>query len=171
MAVAEARRRNIRSPLIDNCRKLFVSNALSPKPSSDARRAQMQRKHNTQYNYKEDAALSENESTNDELGTAYEMFIGALSVLSLVNLVLVTFLRDQATENVIFILDVLLSVVFLLDFLVRLSRAPSRSKYVFRQFGWADLLGSLPFPQAKILRIFRVIRVIRLLRRYGLGTV
>jgi voltage-gated potassium channel len=54
---------------------------------------------------------------------------------------------------------------------VRLSRAPSRSKYVFRQFGWADLLGSLPFPQAKILRIFRVIRVTRLLRRYGLGTV
>jgi hypothetical protein len=47
----------------------------------------MQRKHNTQYNYKEDVALSENESTNDELGTAYEMFIGALSVLSLVNLV------------------------------------------------------------------------------------
>ena len=114
--------------------------------------------------------MSGNDS-NDELGTAYEIFIGALSALSIINLVLVTFLPDQATRNVVYALDVLLSIVFLLDFLTRLGRAPSRSRYVFRQFGWADLLGSLPFPQAKILRIFRVIRVTRLLRRYGLKTI
>jgi len=76
-------------------------------------------------------------------------------------------LRDDATQQVVYALDALLSIVFLLDFLVRLRRAPARADYVFRQFGWADLLASLPFPQVKILRIFRLIRVARLLRRYG----
>jgi Uncharacterized protein conserved in bacteria (DUF2252)/Ion transport protein len=85
--------------------------------------------------------------------------------------VLEIFLRNKATQHVVYSLDILLSVVFLLDFLVRLCRAPSRSGYVFRQFGWADLLASLPFPQAKILRIFRVIRVVRLVRKYGPGTI
>lgn len=57
--------------------------------------------------------------------------------------------------------------MFLIDFLVRLHRAPARSAYFLRGFGWADLLASLPFPQVKVLRIFRVIRVARLLRQYG----
>jgi voltage-gated potassium channel len=42
---------------------------------------------------------------------------------------------------------------------------------VFRQFGWADLLASLPLPQLKILRIFRLLRVYRLMRRYGVTTI
>jgi voltage-gated potassium channel len=113
--------------------------------------------------------MSANESP--QLNPGYEIFIGALSVLSLVNIVLVSLFRDTATQNVIYAIDVLLSVVFLIDFLVRLHRAPSRSDYLFRQFGWADLLASLPFPQVKILRIFRLIRVARLLRRYGAGNI
>ena len=116
--------------------------------------------------------MSDDASSRVELGnTGYEIFIGALSVLSLVNIVLVSVLRDDATRQVVYALDALLSIVFLLDFLGRLRRAPSRAGYVFRQFGWADLLASLPFPQVKILRIFRLIRVARLLRRYGAGNV
>lgn len=116
--------------------------------------------------------MSANESSQAELGnTGYEIFIAALSVLSLVNIVLASLLRDEATQTVVYTLDGLLSVVFLIDFLVRLRRAPSRVDYVFRQFGWADLLASLPFPQVKILRIFRLVRVARLLRRYGASNV
>ena len=112
--------------------------------------------------------MAENEARPSELGhTGYELFIGALSVLSLVNLVLLALLPDPATQNVVYVMDVLLSVVFLVDFLVRFRRAPSRSDYFFRQYGWADLLASLPFPQVKLLRLFRLIRVVRLLRRFG----
>ena len=39
--------------------------------------------------------------------------------------------------------------------------------YFLKQFGWADLLASMPFPQLKILRLFRVIRVWRLLNELG----
>jgi len=115
--------------------------------------------------------MSVNDSPQAELNTGYEIFVAALSVLSLVNIVLVSLLRDSATQNVIYVLDVVLSIVFLIDFLVRLRRAPSRADYLFRQFGWADLLASLPFPQVKVLRIFRLIRVVRLLRRHGGRTI
>ena len=81
------------------------------------------------------------ESSRTELGnTGYELFVAALSVLSLVNIVLVSLLRDEALQTVVRVIDILLSVVFLIDFLARLRRAPSRADYVFRQFGWADLL-------------------------------
>ncbi|MGH8825632.1 MAG: ion transporter [Jiangellaceae bacterium] len=111
-------------------------------------------------------------SNPGELGnTGYELFVGALSVLSLVNLVLISVLRQPAMQNVVHVLDVVLSIVFLIDFLVRLRPAPSRSDYLLRRFGWADLLASLPFPQVKLLRIFRLVRVIRLLRRYGVRNI
>ncbi|MGW5241999.1 ion transporter [Monashia sp. NPDC004114] len=112
--------------------------------------------------------MSDKDSRDGELGhTGYEIFIGALSVLSLVNIVLLALLRDPATQNVVRVMDLFLSAVFLGDFLVRLRRAPSRTSYFFRQYGWADLLASLPFPQIKILRVFRLARVVRLLRKYG----
>ena len=65
----------------------------------------------------------------------------------------------------------LLSVIFLADFTYRLLTAESKSRYFFRQFGWADLLASLPFEQAKILRVFRLVRVFRLLRAYGIKNI
>jgi voltage-gated potassium channel len=108
------------------------------------------------------------EPGRDELGrTGYELFVGALSVLSLVNLVLLAALHDPGTQRIVEVLGVVLSLVFLVDFLVRLVRAPSRARYFWREFGWADLLASLPFPQVKILRVFRLVAVVRLLRRYG----
>jgi voltage-gated potassium channel len=111
--------------------------------------------------------MSARESTPAELGTGYELFVGALSVLSLVNIVLVSLLRDSATQNVVYTIDVVLSVVFLIDFLIRLKRAPVKTDYLFRGYGWADLLASLPLPQIKVLRIFRLIRVARVVRRAG----
>ncbi|MGW5239252.1 ion transporter [Monashia sp. NPDC004114] len=110
-------------------------------------------------------------SDSSELGsTAYELFIAALSVLSLVNLVLVIVMTHSAARDVVLTMDLLLSVIFLVDFLVRLKRSPERAHYFLGGFGWADLLASLPLPEAKLLRIFRLVRVGRLIRRQGLGS-
>ncbi|MFC5177114.1 potassium channel family protein [Nocardioides taihuensis] len=112
--------------------------------------------------------MSASKSSAPELGnTGYELFIGALSVLSLVNILLLLVIRDASLSTVIYALDALLSVIFLADFAARMKRAPSRTGYFFRGFGWADLLASLPFPQLKVLRLFRLLRVIRLLRAAG----
>ncbi len=98
----------------------------------------------------------------------YEIFIGLLSVLSIVNLVLVfVFVDDPAMQTVLRTMTGVFTLVFFIDFLYRLTTAPSRADYFLRDFGWADLLASLPAPQLNILRGFRLYRVFRLFRRLG----
>ena len=97
----------------------------------------------------------------------YEIFIGVLSILSIVNLALRYIAQDENLDQVLAIMNGLLSLIFLIDFTYRLFTAESKTDYFFRQFGWADLLASLPFEQVKILRIFRLVRVGRLLYDYG----
>ncbi|GAA1059008.1 ion transporter [Agromyces bracchium] len=104
--------------------------------------------------------------------TGYEIFVGALSVLSIVNLVLMyAVVDDEALDTVLWVMNAVFSAVFLVDFAYRLTTAPQRGAYFFRHFGWADLLASLPFAQLKILRLFRIIRVIRLFRELGARTI
>jgi hypothetical protein len=104
--------------------------------------------------------------------TGYEIFIGILSVLSIVNLVLVyAFIKEESLQVTLSVMNGLFSIIFLGDFIYRLATAPSRAGYFFKQFGWADLLASLPFQQLKILRVFRLIRVFRLLRELGPGVI
>src|SRR4249919_2323107 len=86
---------------------------------------------------------------------SYELFIGALSVLSIFNILLSLLLPDTAVRNVILIVDTGLCFVFLADFLGRLRHAESKSGYFLHQLGWLDLLGSLPFPGLRIARVFR----------------
>ena len=86
----------------------------------------------------------------------YELFIGALSVLSIFNLFFLYVVDDRDIANVIYIINGFMMPIFLGDFFYRLFTTKSKSGYFFRNFGWADLLSSLPFPQLKILRLFRL---------------
>jgi voltage-gated potassium channel len=97
----------------------------------------------------------------------YEIFIAALSILSIANIVLALIVTDVALDAVLNAMNAVLSAILFVDFLVRLRTATSRSEYFFRRFGWADLLASLPLPQLKFLRLFRLARVYRLLKEYG----
>ena len=101
---------------------------------------------------------------------SYELFIGALSVISIFNIVLALVVFDPAVRNVVIIVDTGLCFVFFADFLGRLRNAESKRRYFFRQLGWLDLLGSLPFPGLRIARVFRVARVVRLVREVGMKT-
>ena len=69
----------------------------------------------------------------------YELFIGALSVLSIFNLILLLFVRDQSLETVIYVINAFMMPIFLADFLYRFFTTESKSGYFFRNFGWADL--------------------------------
>jgi len=97
----------------------------------------------------------------------YEIFIGALSILSILNLVLMYAFQDPTLDNVLLVMNVPLTIIFFIDFIYRFRTAPDRSYYFWRNWGWADLLASLPFQQTKILRLFRLIKVYRLLKEYG----
>jgi voltage-gated potassium channel len=100
--------------------------------------------------------------------TGYELFVGAMSILSIVNLALMWAVDDEALDTVLLVMNAVLSAILLVDFVFRLSTAPSKSDYLFRRYGWADLLASLPVQQLKVMRIFRLVRVFRLLRAHGI---
>jgi voltage-gated potassium channel Kch len=98
----------------------------------------------------------------------YELFIGALSILSIFNLLLIYVAADDGNiEIVLYTLNAIMMPIFFGDFVYRMVTANNRSEYFFRRFGWADLLSSLVIPQFKILRLFRLWRVIRLIREFG----
>ncbi len=102
---------------------------------------------------------------------SYELFIAALSVLSIFNLFFIALLKQPDVDGVLKIINIALSIIFFADFLYRLITTSAKSKYFFRQYGWADLLASLPFSNFKILRVFRLVRVVRLLRAQGVTRV
>jgi voltage-gated potassium channel len=101
----------------------------------------------------------------------YEIFVGAVSVLSILNLVLMRALQDPSLDTVLYSMNAVLTVILFIDFVYRLVTAPSRKEYFFRQFGWADLLASLPVLELKVLRVFRLVRVFRLLRENGIRVI
>lgn len=117
----------------------------------------------------EDAAPTQEQSTDGNIG--YEIFMAGLSILSIINLGLALFVEDAALDYVIVIVNLLLTLIFMGDFIFRLVKAESKRQYLIHGFGWADFLSSLPFSQTNILRLFRLIRVYRLLKDYGLRTV
>ena len=96
----------------------------------------------------------------------YEVFIALLSILSIVNSALsfLPILTESSTE-VIDIFQFAITIIFLGDFLYRLFTAESKSRYFFRDWGWADLAATVPF--LRILRVFRIFRVYRLLNELG----
>jgi voltage-gated potassium channel len=99
-------------------------------------------------------------------GTAYELFLVLLSLLSIVNaiLIIVPFLSGAGREVVI-VMETLLTPFFLVDFLLRLTKSRPRTAYLVHAFGWADLLAIVPM--LRVFRLFRVVVVVRQLQARG----
>jgi voltage-gated potassium channel len=104
------------------------------------------------------------QTLREESGPGYELFIVAISCLSLANIVISVGPFDGDTKQIAGIVDVLLSGILMLDFAARLYVAEPRREYFFGRQGYLDLLGSLPLP---IIRVFRIVRVYRGVARVG----
>jgi len=114
--------------------------------------------------------MTHNEVPTDLKSPSYEIFILLLSILSLLNIfIFVLPGMNPLVKGVIAIMDIFITLIFMLDFLFRLFTADSKSDYVIRQYGWADLLSSFPFQATKIFRVFRLIKIVRISRAYGPG--
>ncbi len=99
--------------------------------------------------------------------TNFDLFILALSIFSVINLIWLVLPVSAAVRNAVTIVDVGISLMFLADFLLLLRRAPSKSAYFIKGYGWLDLISSIPFPALKFVRIFRIVRVWRPMRAMG----
>ncbi len=99
--------------------------------------------------------------------TNFDIFVLALSVLSIVNMALAIAPLGAAVHNVVLIVDGVLCLIFLTDFVLRLKRAPHKRTYLIHDGGWLDFLGSLPFPGLRLARLFRIARVSKIVHTYG----
>ena len=63
-------------------------------------------------------------------GIGYELFIGALSILSITNLILMLVIGDDSSlETVLMIMNAIMFPIFLGDFLYRFFTSTNRSQY------------------------------------------
>ncbi len=97
---------------------------------------------------------------------SYELFMLLVSLLSIVNaIVVVTGVVRGPGGDVVVLMEAALTPILAFDFLYRLLTAPSRQRYFFRLWGWADLVAAIP--GLGMFRVFRMVRVIRLIRLHG----
>jgi voltage-gated potassium channel len=102
----------------------------------------------------------------EQLDFGYELFIAAVSILSVFNMVLAYIPGvDQDALNVVYIINAVLTLLFIYDFGLRFATAPSRSFYFLRDYGWADLLAVIP--ALRIFRLFRIYKAYRIIHKYG----
>lgn len=109
------------------------------------------------------------EKNPDLKGTGYELFILLLSIVSIINLALVVFgpLMDmnEILLEVIYIINGILTIFFIIDFCYRFFTTESQKYYFFKNWGWTDLLACIP--TFRIFRLFRIVKAIRLMRIFG----
>jgi voltage-gated potassium channel len=117
-----------------------------------------------------ESIMAEQPKSKELKSTGYELFILLLSLVSILNLLFeadAAFItRDQNTLEVLAIIDAILTVFFLFDFCYRFFTTDSKSGYFFKDWGWADLLATIPL--LRIFRLFRIVRAGRLMRQFGL---
>ena len=110
-----------------------------------------------------------NPITSDKIHVdPYDIFILALTGLSLLTLAILALpYFDTAAQQIALSLDLVLSLLFMLDFFYSLITTADKRAYL--KWGWLDFLGSLPYlPLFRVLRIFRAVRSIRILRQNSL---
>lgn len=102
----------------------------------------------------------------EELDFGYELFIAAISILSVFNMV-ISYMPgiDPYAVTVVYIINTVLTLLFIYDFCFRLLTAPSRSFYFFRDYGWGDLLAIIP--AFRIFRLFRIYKAYRIIQKRG----
>ena len=106
----------------------------------------------------------------DVKGFGYEIFIALVSILSIFNLVL-AFIPgfDSDAVSVVDIINLFLTVIFVIDFGYRISTAQSRSYYFIHNYGWADLLACVTI--FRFLKLFRVFKTYQYIRKHGVSDV
>jgi len=97
---------------------------------------------------------------SEEIGL-FQLVVLVLSLAVLATLVFETVVNlPDEVSSLLAIIDNLVCIVLLVDFLIRFRRASSKRH--FMRWGWIDLLASIP--NLDILRLGRLVRVFRVLR-------
>lgn len=109
-------------------------------------------------------------STETRSGRVFDIFVLALVLLSVVSLSIETLpgLSDRA-RSVLEVSEAVVTVFFTVEYLLRISAAQKKLKYVFSFYGLIDLLAIIPFwlslgMDLRGIRVFRLFRIFRILK-------
>jgi len=106
------------------------------------------------------ADVSKDEAVDQQtrVNTTYELFIIFLSIYAIVVVILALVAPiKETTADILIIVDNFVAIIFLVDFILQLYKAPKKLAYL--KWGWMDLLSSIP--GVYILRVLRVGRIVR----------
>jgi voltage-gated potassium channel len=103
---------------------------------------------------------------------AYSIFVLVLTMVSLVIMVAMFLPLNKATMGLLQAYDILICIFFLIDFIVTLKAASSKTNYFIKESGWLDLIGSIPtvgiyFKFGSLLRLARLSRASRIAKNLG----
>lgn len=107
----------------------------------------------------------------DQSVSPYELFVAAVSIVSILNILLALVFNSKSILYVIGVMDLFISLFFFIDFLQRFISAPNKGRYFFKEYGWADLAASIPLPKLKLLRLFRLFKAYRIINNVGVSKV
>ena len=111
--------------------------------------------------------MANEERSIDHKNFSYELFILAISILAILNIIIIFFTSDPNMDFVLVIVNFALSLILLSDFFYRFFTSRDKLRYFFYRFGWVDLLGSIPIFWMPVFRLLRIVRILRLFRQIG----
>jgi voltage-gated potassium channel len=101
----------------------------------------------------------------DTARITYFIFIGSISLLAFVVAVLYYLIPDPEIKQVLFILDNIYAILFLIDFILRYRAVDDKKRYMLG-WGWLALVTSIPgLPALRIIRSLLVLHNVRELKR------
>jgi len=106
------------------------------------------------------------DNSTSKHSNAYNLFIIALTILSLIVMAVMILPLDEDTLLLLQFYDVVICIIFLIDFTINLRASSLKSEYFIQEQDWLDLLGSIPsfgavFKYSGLLRLARVSRLLR----------
>lgn len=101
-------------------------------------------------------------------GRAVNLFILGLILLSSAIFVAQTYAIPDSVRNVIDVIDRLIGLIFVTEYIIRFLCADDKIKFFIRPFSLLDLMAVLPFvlrlTNIQYIRMFRWFRILRLIR-------
>ena len=108
------------------------------------------------------------EDTNSNIGLSFDLAILSLILISSAIFVVQTYPINARTKTTLEIVDLVILIVFAIEYTMRLWSAEDTRKYFFSYFGFIDLISILPlflgWVNVSYLRIFRWFRILRIIR-------
>ena len=108
-------------------------------------------------------------SADTKTGARFEIAMSLAVLASIAVMAMETFTLPAELMHALFALDVVLSLLFLAEYVLRIALAENKIAYVTSFFGIIDLIALFPIlahavSSARVVRLLRVLRIIRLLK-------